>query len=111
MSRSRVECDGMVELAKALKKMTNLRSLSLHQNFIRAKGMTALFDALKGKENMEVLNLRDNFIVEEAVDGLCDFIINATKLRVLNLADCNIKLKVNEPIIAALEVKFFISFI
>ena len=98
----------MIELAKALKPMNNLKKLVLNQNFIREKGMCALFDALRGKENMEVLNLGDNIIGDEAVKGLCDFIVNAKKLRILDLSDCNIKIYVNEYIIDALEVIYFV---
>jgi len=102
-----VECEGMIELAKALKPMNNLKKLVLNQNYIREKGMCALFDALKNKKNFEALHLNDNFIVEEAVSGLCDFIVNSEKLRILDLSDCNIKLNVNQYIIEALEVIYF----
>ena len=109
ISRSRVEDDGMVELAKALFPMSNLRELQLHQNFIREKGMVALFEILADKENIEILNLQDNFIVGKGVDGLCKFIQNAKNLRVLNLGDCNIKRDMNELIISALEVWPFLT--
>jgi len=49
ISRSRVECDGMIELAMALDGMPSLKELGIHQNFIREKGMVALFNVLKKK--------------------------------------------------------------
>ena len=104
MARNRLENQGTIEIASALKEMDDIKEVYLFQDVIRKDGMIALLSALMDKK-LKSLDIADNFINDESVEKFADFLEKNETLESLNVSDCNIQKEDNEKIVAAFEVK------
>lgn len=76
IARNRAECDGAVEISKALINCKKLKELHIYQNGIKQLGMPSLLNSLaQNCPELNTLDVRDNFIHLETTESLVNLIV------------------------------------
>ena len=87
--RSRLENEGVAELAEVFGRMGSLRKISIPQNGIKKAGMLALFRNLVNNPDLQMIEVNDNYLNDaEVASCLSTCIENLAYLSVLNIGDC-----------------------
>eukprot|EP00051_Salpingoeca_urceolata_P002876 m.53444 g.53444 ORF g.53444 m.53444 type:complete len:560 (-) comp12383_c0_seq2:289-1968(-) len=88
LGRSRLERDGSVAIAKAIKAIGSLVEIRINNNGIYEEGSLAIAAAVARNPKLEVLDLSDNALKRKASLALAESLKNCFRLKTLILETC-----------------------
>eukprot|EP00123_Amoebidium_parasiticum_P000894 comp11814_c0_seq1/m.6432 comp11814_c0_seq1/g.6432 ORF comp11814_c0_seq1/g.6432 comp11814_c0_seq1/m.6432 type:complete len:794 (-) comp11814_c0_seq1:236-2617(-) len=86
--RNRLENEGAISLARAIRKIGTLKEIHLPQNGINHPGVAALADSLVTNRDIESLDLNDNTLTLIGANALAAVLPQCPLVRSLDLGDC-----------------------